>query len=216
MEIILLERVEKLGQIGDVVTVKPGYARNFLLPQNKALRATKQNLAYFESQRSQIEAVNLERRQEAEAVSEKLEGFSVVVIRQAGDSGQLYGSVSSRDIADAVIEEGVTIDRGQVKLERPIKALGLHEVKVQLHPEVSVGISVNVARSEDEAKRQAEAGRMVTDEEEAAVEAEAEAALEAAVEAAVAETEEDADGAESAEASGGDESGGDEADNKES
>ena len=124
MDIILLERVEKLGQIGDVVSVKPGYARNFLLPTKKALRATKANISLFESQRTQIEAVNLERRNEAESVAAKLEGFSVVVIRQAGDSGQLYGSVTGRDIADAVIEKGVTIDRGQVRLEDPSRPWG--------------------------------------------------------------------------------------------
>jgi large subunit ribosomal protein L9 len=191
MDIILLERVEKLGQIGDVVSVKPGYARNFLLPKKKALRATKVNISLFESQRTQIEAVNLERRNEAESVAAKLEGFSVVVIRQAGDSGQLYGSVTGRDIADAVIEKGVTIDRGQVRLERPIKTLGLHDVRVQLHPEVSVAVTANVARSDDAAQRQAEAGRMVTDEEEAAAEAEAEAALEAAVAAAAEDEVED-------------------------
>jgi large subunit ribosomal protein L9 len=139
MDIILLERVEKLGQIGDVVSVKPGYARNFLLPTKKALRATKANISIFESQRTQIEAVNLELRKEAESVAGKLEGFSVVLIRQAGESGQLYGSATGRDIADAVIESGVTIDRGQVKLERPIKTLGLHDVRIQLHPEVSPG-----------------------------------------------------------------------------
>jgi len=198
MDIILLERVEKLGQIGDVVNVKPGYARNFLLPKKKAMRATKANITYFESQRTEIEAVNLELRTEAEAVAAKLEGFSVVIIRQAGDSGQLYGSVSGRDIADAVIEGGVTIARGQVKLERAIKSLGLHEIRVELHPEVSVAVSANVARSEDEAKRQSEAGRMISDEEEAKIEAAAEAALEAAVVAATEEEFEAEDGAEPA------------------
>lgn len=202
MDIILLERVEKLGQIGDVVSVKPGYARNFLLPTKKALRATKANISIFESQRTQIEAVNLELRKEAESVAGKLEGFSVVLIRQAGESGQLYGSVTGRDIADAVIEGGVTIDRGQVKLEKPIKTLGLHDVRIQLHPEVSVAITANVARSDDAAERQAEAGRMVTDEEEAAAEAEAEAALEAAVAAA---TEDEAEADDSAEPASEDE-----------
>jgi len=190
MEIILLERVEKLGQIGDVVNVKPGFARNYLLPQKKALRASKTNLALFESQRSQIEAANLERRKEAEAVSGKLEGFSVVIIRQAGDSGQLYGSVSSRDIVEAMGDEAVSVARDQVKLERPIKTLGIHEVRLQLHPEVVVTIGLNVARSEAEAERQAESGRMVTGEEEAEIEAAAEAELEAAVEEAVEATEE--------------------------
>lgn len=184
MEIILLERVEKLGQIGDVVNVKPGYARNFLLPQKKALRANKGNLAYFESQRSQIEAENLELRKEAETISGRLEGFSVVVIRQAGDSGQLYGSVSARDIVDAMGDEAVNVNRTQIKLERPIKTLGIHEVRVQLHPEVAVMIGLNVARSEDEAVRQAESGRMVTGADEEEIEAELEAAQAAADEAA--------------------------------
>ncbi len=171
MEVILLERIEKLGQMGDVVTVKPGFARNYLIPQRKALRATKENLSVFESQRAQLEADNLARRQEAEAVAGKVEGLSVVIIRQAGDSGQLYGSVSSRDIAEAVTEAGATIQRGQVVLDRPIKALGIHAVRVRLHPEVSIGISCNIARSEAEAEMQASTGQAVTgatDEDEAA------------------------------------------------
>lgn len=155
MEVILLQRIGRLGQMGDVVNVKDGYARNFLLPQKKALRATKDNLAHFETQRSQLEANNLELKKEAEAVSEKLAGKVFTAIRSAGDTGQLYGSVSTRDIADAVTAGGFTIDRRQVVLERPIKTLGLHEIKVQLHPEVVVGVTLNVARSEEEAEKQA-------------------------------------------------------------
>lgn len=155
MDVILLERIAKLGQMGDVVKVKDGYARNFLLPQKKALRATEENRIEFESRRSQLEARNLELKTEAEQVAEKLEGETFVAIRQAGDTGQLYGSVSSRDVADLATEGGFNLERRQVELEGPIKSLGLHNVKVQLHPEVSVGIVVNVARSEDEAERQA-------------------------------------------------------------
>lgn len=192
MNIILLERIERLGQIGDVVSVRPGYARNYLLPQRKAMRATKENLAVFESQRAQIEAANLERRKEAEAVAKKLEGFGIIVIRQAGESGQLYGSVNARDIAEGVVDGGFTIERRQVSLVSVIKALGIHEVKLQLHPEVAVTITVNVARSEEEAQKQAAAGRAVTerDLEEAELAAEAEvAAVIAAVEEEEAEEE---------------------------
>jgi large subunit ribosomal protein L9 len=155
IELILLERVEKLGQMGQVVKVKPGFARNYLLPQKKAMRATKENLRYFETQRAQLEANNLERRAEASEVGGKLEGLSVVIIRQAGESGQLYGSVSARDIAQAVTEAGFTIEKHQVVLERPIKSLGLHSVRVVLHPEVSVTITANVAQSAEEAAMQA-------------------------------------------------------------
>ena len=155
MEVILLERVEKLGQMGDTVKVKDGFARNFLLPQKKALRATETNKAHFETQKAQLEAQNLERRKEAEGVGEKLAGQSFVVIRQAGESGQLYGSVASRDIATDVTTGGFTIDRNQVILDRPIKTIGLHDVRVVLHPEVTVSIQVNVARSDEEAERQA-------------------------------------------------------------
>ena len=135
--------------------VKPGYARNYLLPQKKALRATEANRARFESQRHQIEANNLKRRQEAEGVSGKVDGMSVVLVRQAGENGQLFGSVSPRDIAEAVSAEGVTIDRRQVVLDKPIKTLGLHTTRIALHPEVVVQVTLNVARSEDEAERQA-------------------------------------------------------------
>ena len=155
MEVILLERIGRLGQMGDVVTVKDGYARNFLLPRGKALRATEANRKHFDSQRAQLEARDLERKTEAEAVAEKLNGETFIVIRQAGDNGQLYGSVSTRDISTAVTEGGFSIERRQVLLDRPIKALGLHEVRVSLHGEVEPHIVVNVARSEDEAVRQA-------------------------------------------------------------
>lgn len=162
MDVILLERIEKLGQMGDVVTVKSGYARNFLLPQKKALRATDSNRVQFESQRTQLEAENLKRRQEAEAVASKIEDLDVVLIRQAGDSGQLYGSVSARDISDIVTETGVTIGRGQVLLDRAIKELGLHPIRISLHPEVSVELTVNIARTEDEAATQREHGQSIT------------------------------------------------------
>jgi large subunit ribosomal protein L9 len=155
VELILLERVEKLGQMGQLVKVRPGFARNYLLPQKKALRATKENLAYFESQRTQLEANNLQRRAEASEIGGKLEGLTVVIVRQAGESGQLYGSVSARDIADAVTEAGFTIEKRQVLLERPIKTLGLHSLKIVLHPEVSVTITANVAQSAEQAKMQA-------------------------------------------------------------
>ncbi len=155
IELILLERVEKLGQMGQLVKVKPGFARNYLLPQKKALRATKENLAYFETQRAQLEANNLQRRSEATEVGAKLEGLTVVLVRQAGESGQLYGSVSARDIADAVTDAGFTIERQQVVLERPIKNLGMHPLRVVLHPEVSVTVTANVAQSAEEAAMQA-------------------------------------------------------------
>jgi len=155
MELILLQRVEKLGQMGEVVRVKPGYARNYLLPQKKALRATKANLASFEGQRAQLEAQNLRRREEAERLLERMEGLTVVIIRQAGESGSLYGSVSARDIADACTASGLTVNRSQVVLEQPIKTLGLTRVRVVLHPEVSLQVTANVARSAEEAERQA-------------------------------------------------------------
>ena len=177
MDVILLERVEKLGQMGDVVTVKPGFARNYLLPRKKALRATKNNLVLFEGQKKQLEAENLKRREEAEKIAAQLDGMKVFMIRSAGDSGQLYGSVTARDIATGVTDGGVTIDRSQVVMDHPIKALGLHDMRVALHPEVSVTVVVNVARSEEEAARQAETGRAVTTaEEEEAAAAEAAAA----------------------------------------
>ena len=157
MDVILLQRIESLGQMGDVVKVKPGFARNFLLPQKKAMRATKENMAFFEKQRAQLEAQNLKQRADAQAVADKMgDKFSVVIIRQAGETGMLYGSVSSRDIAVAVTEGGVTVTRAQVLLDQPIKALGLFKTRVALHPEVAVGITVNIAQSPEEAKLQAE------------------------------------------------------------
>jgi large subunit ribosomal protein L9 len=155
-QVILLERVESLGQMGDVVRVKPGFARNFLLPQKKAMRATKENLAVFEKQRAQLEAQNLARKGEAEQVAGKMAGLAVVIIRQAGETGQLYGSVSNRDIAEAVTAAGFTVERRQVLLLQPIKALGIHATRVSLHPEVDIEVKVNVAQSADEAKAQAE------------------------------------------------------------
>ncbi len=155
MEIILLERVENLGQMGDVVKVKDGYARNFLLPQKKALRANDANKQKFENQRADLEARNLERKKEADAVADKLNGRAFVVIRQASETGLLYGSVSTRDIAETASGEGVSIERSQVRLDKPIKTLGITSVRVRLHPEVVATIDINVARSEEEAERQA-------------------------------------------------------------
>jgi large subunit ribosomal protein L9 len=154
IELILLERVENLGQMGEVVKVRPGFARNFLLPQRKALRATEENRTYFEKQRAQLEAQNLKRKGEAEQVSVKLDGTHVVIIRQAGESGQLYGSVSARDIADAVTAAGFTIARSQVVLDRPIKSLGLYKTRIILHPEVSATVTANIAQSPEEAAMQ--------------------------------------------------------------
>jgi len=153
MEIILLERIEKLGAMGDVVNVKPGFARNFLLPQEKALRATKANLARFEAEREYLEQRNAENREQAVDAGKSVDGTNVIIIRKAGDTGHLYGSVSARDIAEDLADKGVK--RNMVVLEQPIKALGLHTVKVRLHPEVAVEVTVNVARTEDEAERQA-------------------------------------------------------------
>jgi large subunit ribosomal protein L9 len=167
VDVILLERVEKLGQMGQVVKVRPGYARNYLLPQKKALRATKENLAYFEKQRAQLEAQNLTRRTDAEHVAKKLEGVAVVIVRQAGESGQLYGSVTARDVAEAVTQAGFSVGRSQVVLEKAIKTLGLYKQRVVLHPEVSVTITVNVAQSVEEAAAEAAASARAQQEEEA-------------------------------------------------
>jgi len=183
MNVILLERVPKLGQMGDVVKVKPGFARNYLLPQKKALRSTKENLTYFEAQRKTLEATNLERRQEAEEVGTKINDFKVVLIRQASEALQLYGSVSSRDIADAAIAAGLKIERKQVELDKPIKTLGAHKIKVHLHPEVTVEIVAVVARSVDEAEFLGKGGRLLAENDRAAQEA-AEAAQRAADQAA--------------------------------
>ena len=155
MEVILLERVAKLGQMGETVRVRDGYARNFLLARGKALRATKANKERFETQRAQLEARNLERRSEAQTVAQKLDGQSFTVIRQAGESGVLYGSVSTRDLAETMSAGGFTVSREQVVLNLPIKTLGLHKVPVSLHPEVEVRVTINVARSPEEAERQA-------------------------------------------------------------
>ena len=156
MDVILLERIEKLGQMGDVVAVRPGFARNYLLPQKKALRATKDNKVLFETQRTQLEASNLELKDEANTISTKLEGLSITIVRQASDNNQLYGSVTVRSIAQSITDAGFTVDSKQVQMARPIKTVGMHEVIVKLHPEVSVSITANVARSEEEAVAQAE------------------------------------------------------------
>jgi large subunit ribosomal protein L9 len=155
MEVILLERVAKLGQMGEIVNVKPGYARNFLLPRGKALRATKENRSRFDAQRAQLEARNLELRREADVVGRELDGQGFLLLRQAGESGVLYGSVSTRDIADALTAGGFTVARSQIVLNQPIKTLGVHTVPVSLHPEVEVKVQVNVARSAEEGERQA-------------------------------------------------------------
>ena len=155
MEVILLERIARLGQMGDVVRVKDGFARNFLLPQGKALRSNEASRKRFDREKVQLEARNLEARKEAEAVAGKLSGKTFIVIRQAGETGQLYGSVSTRDIAETAGSSGLAIERRQVRLDRPIKTIGVHEVLIALHPEVEVPISINVARSADEAERQA-------------------------------------------------------------
>ncbi len=168
-EVILLQRVEKLGQMGEVVRVKPGFARNYLLPQGKAIRANAHNRDRFERERVQLEAQNLKRREEAERLAERVGGMSVVIIRQAGDSGSLYGSVSPRDIAVATSEAGLTIGRQQVQLDQPIKTLGLTEVRVVLHPEVVIRVTVNVARSPEDAERQARGEKAGRDDDDDAV-----------------------------------------------
>jgi large subunit ribosomal protein L9 len=185
MEVILLERIAKLGQMGDVVRVRDGFARNFLFPQHKALRATDENRKKFESQRSQLEARNLERKQEAVAVSEKLDGKSFIIVRQAGETGQLYGSVTTRDLAEVLTAAGFTVGRNQVALTQPIKTIGLHSVAIVLHPEVESKVTINVARSEDEAERQARGEDLTVRVEETEEEEEAPSAEEAAVEEAV-------------------------------
>ena len=162
MQIILLERIEKLGQMGDLVNVKPGYARNYLLPQGKALRANNSNMERFESERAQREADNLTKRTEAETEAKKMEGLAVNMVRAASEMGQLFGSVTSRDIAEAVTEIGFTIDRSQVVMDRAIKTLGLTDTRIRLHPEVSVSITVNIARSLAEAETQLKTGVAVT------------------------------------------------------
>jgi len=200
MEIILLERIEKLGQMGDIVTVKDGFARNFLLPEKKALRANVENKALFESQRKEIEARNLEAQKEAEGVASTIEGKTITILRQAGDTGQLYGSVTTRDIANALVADGVAIKRNQIVLDKPIKELGVYDVRARLHSEVSVIITANVARSDEEAAIQLEKGSAVTssmfeseEAEEAAVEALSEEAPAEEAEAVEAPAEEAAE-----------------------
>ena len=161
MEVILLERVEKLGLMGDVVNVKPGYARNYLLPKNKAISATATNKEQFENKRNEFEASSLESKNEAENIGKKLDGNLVTMVRQAGENGNLYGSVNARDVADGLVEIGYNVNRAQISLERPIKTVGLHPIKVALHPEVVVTVTANVARSEDEAKLQEKTGEAI-------------------------------------------------------
>lgn len=189
MEVILLERIEKLGHMGDAVSVKRGYARNYLLPKRKALRATADNKRYFEQIRAELEEKNRQQRQSAEELAEQIRGLSLVMIRQAGRSGQLYGSVSGKDVAAALNERGVGVDKRQIELERPIKSLGLYRVRILLHPEVSETITVNVAQSEDEAELQAQRGGMVTSRMLAEEEEAAERAAQEAAEAEAAETQ---------------------------
>ena len=171
MEVILLERIERLGQMGDIVKVKPGYARNYLLPQAKALRSSKENLALFESRKVQLEAANLKRKQEAEQVAEKMNGLKVVIIRQAAETGQLYGSATGRDVRDAARDAGFTIERRQVVLDQPFKEIGDYKVRIILHPDVDQTISVSVARSAEEAERNAKAAAKAAAEAAAAAEA---------------------------------------------
>ena len=166
MEVILLERIEKLGQMGDVVSVKPGYARNVLFPKRKALRASGSNIEHFEGQRRELEAENLARKSEAENIAGRMDGLQIPIIRSAGEAGQLYGSVNARDIAEGVIESGFKVNRNQIVIDRPIKMLGLFDVRVRLHPEVDATINVNVARSQDEAEQQNKLGRALLSQEE--------------------------------------------------
>ncbi len=181
MNVILLEPVAKLGTTGDVVKVKPGYARNFLLPKGKAIRANQNNLARFEQDRAKLEAQNLKRREEAERVAERVQGLSVTIIRSAGEGGGLYGSVSARDVAEACTASGLSIARQQVLLDQPIKTVGLTTVRVELHPEVQLPVTVNVARSPEEAEKQAR-GEEIAREEEPSLEDELRAELGAAME----------------------------------
>lgn len=181
MEVILLERIEKLGQMGDIVKVKPGFARNYLLPQNKALRSNKENLAAFEAQKIQLEAANLKRRQEAEHVAEKMAGLNLVIVRQAAETGQLYGSVTGRDVRDAVREAGFNIERRQVVLDQPLKEIGVYKIRIILHPDVSQEIGVTIARSQEEAERNAKMAEKAAAKAAAAAEAAAAAPAEPVV-----------------------------------
>lgn len=176
IEVILLERIEKLGHLGETVRVRPGFARNYLLPQKKAMRATAANVERFAGMKAQIEAQNLQRKSEAEKISTKLEGTKLVIIRQAGDMGQLFGSVSARDIAAQLAPAGYTVSKNQVQIDTPIKSLGLYDIKVRLHPEVAVTVKANIARSEEEADAQEKAGHAITRESQAADEAAADQA----------------------------------------
>jgi large subunit ribosomal protein L9 len=187
MQVILLERIEKLGQMGDIVTVKDGFARNYLVPHGKALRATKANLSEFERRRVQLETTNLQRKEEATAAAGKIDGRSVVILRQAGEGGQLYGSVNARDVAVAFTADGVSVDRQQVRLASPIKTLGVHQVRIALHPEVDVTVAVNVARTAEEAQIQADPQLAAAAAAAEAAEREAEAAERAEAVAAAAE-----------------------------
>jgi large subunit ribosomal protein L9 len=180
IELILMQRVDKLGQMGELVKVRPGYARNHLIPAGKAVRANKDNLARFERERAQLEAQNLKRREEAERIAERVSGLSVIIIRQAGESGALYGSVSTRDIADGCKASGLTVAREQVMLAQPIKSVGLTTVRVALHPEVSIPVVVNIARSPEEAEKQARGERVEAADEAEAASLEAELAAELA------------------------------------
>ena len=192
-QVILLERIEKLGGMGDIVNVKPGYARNYLLPQNKALRATDSNIAYFETQKAALEKADQERKKDAEGKAKSMKGLSVVLIRQAGEGGQLYGSVTSRDIAEAINEQSKEkIERNMVDLNQNFKEIGLFDVTVTLHPEVKVDVKINIARTEDEAKTQAKTGKALIADDQAAATEKAEAAQEAADEAKKALMEKDA------------------------
>jgi large subunit ribosomal protein L9 len=190
MQVILLERVEKLGQMGDVVKVKEGFARNYLLPRKKALRATKANMSHFESQKAQLEARNLHLKKEADGVAGKLDKKVVVILRQAGETGILYGSVSTRDIADAITANGVSVARNQVALDKAIKMLGMHDVKVVLHPEVRVNVTLNIARTAEEAERQARGENILVSNAEAEARAEALANAEAVFEKTEGDSEE--------------------------
>jgi len=192
MQVILLERVEKLGQMGDVVKVKEGFARNFLLPRKKALRATKANMAHFESQKAQLEARNLHLKKEADGVAGKLDKKTFVILRSAGETGMLYGSVSTRDIADAITAGGVSVGRNQVAMDKAIKMLGMHDVKVVLHPEVRVNVTLNIARTAEEAERQARGENILVSNAEAEARAEALANAEAVFEKTEDEAEEPA------------------------
>jgi large subunit ribosomal protein L9 len=193
MDLILLERIENLGNMGDVVKVRPGFARNYLLPQKKALRATQENRDYFESRRIELETVNAAKRGVAETLSRDVDGVSVIIVRQASESGQLYGSVRPKDIADALAEKGAAVDRSQVRLNDPIKSIGMHRVRVALHPEVIVVITANVARSPEEAELQAQGKSLITESREAERAADAETRAAIAEAAAEMETEETGD-----------------------